>query len=320
MDANLPIENYQAAHFDGRQFHNEGGVTNHGFGGVLRWMITRKRGVWPRYVASDPAPPPAARVQDGITVTLIGHATVLLQFAGLNIITDPMFSDRAGPTPWLGVKRVRPPAIAIDDLPKIDFILLSHNHYDHLDRPSLATLARRDQSHIVTGLKVGKSVPSDRITELDWWLHHNLRPDVRATYVPARHFSARTPFDRNQSLWGGFVLETPAGTIYFAGDSGDGPHFAAIRQKFGPITLSLLPIGAYAPRWFMAPVHMDPAQAVAAAITLESRVTLPIHYGAFPLADDGFDDPLNELAVAKAAAPNVDFRTAAFGEAIKIKP
>ena len=315
MDANPPLA-FPPAPFDGQRFRNQSGRPANGFGGVLHWMLTRHRPPWPKHVPANPSPRPLPEVDDGtIRVTLIGHATVLLQFDGLNIVTDPMWSDRAGPVSWFGVKRVRPPAITLADLPKIDFVLLSHNHYDHLDRPTLKALAQRDAPLILTGLKVGKAVPSDRIVELDWWQNHDLTSTVRATYVPAEHFSARGPFDRNATLWGGFVLETPSGTIYFAGDTGRGPHFAQIRERFGPITLSLLPIGAYAPRWFMSPVHADPAEAVAAAVTLGSQLTLPIHYGTFPLADDAFADPPRELSEALAATP-INFPIVPFGEPV----
>jgi L-ascorbate metabolism protein UlaG (beta-lactamase superfamily) len=243
---------------------------------------------------------------ESIRVTLVGHATVLLQVAGLNILTDPVWSRRIGPASWLGVERVRPPAIAFDDLPPIDAVLLSHNHYDHLDRPTLAALTRRDTPLVVTGLKVGRSVPADRVAELGWWDSLMLGEHVRVTYVPAEHFSARSPFDRNRSLWGGFVLETPHGTIYFAGDTGDGSHFAAIRERFGPMTLSLLPIGAYEPRWFMAPVHIDPAEAVKASLILESEVSLAIHFGVFPLADEAIDAAPPALTQALAARPEAD--------------
>jgi len=306
---------FAPAPFDGRRFGNLSGRSQHGLGAALRWSLTRRRPVWPKQVENDAAPKPLDRVVDGqLRVTLIGHATVLLQLAGLNILTDPMWSRLAGPTSWLGIARVRPPAIAFEDLPKIDVVLLSHNHYDHLDRPTLAMLAARDNPLVVTGLKVGRSVPSDRIVELDWWQSHSLGEHTVATYVPAEHFSARGPFDRNESLWGGFVLETLAGTIYFAGDTGDGPHFALIQQRFGPMLLSFLPIGAYEPRWFMAPVHMDPTEAVTASQTLGSKVNLPIHFGVFPLADDGFDQPLRELATM----PGANFRIPRFGEPVVI--
>lgn len=272
-----------------------------------------------RYVGNIESPKPIARVGDGIRVTLIGHATVLLQVAGLNILTDPVWSERVGPLSWLGVKRVRPPAIAFDDLPKIDIALLSHSHYDHLDRTTLAALQRRDRPRVVTGLKVGRVVPHDNVVELDWWQRHPLRDGVSVTYVPAEHFSARGPFDRNVTLWGGFVLENPAGAIYFAGDTGAGAHIAAIAERFGPMALSLLPIGAYLPAWFMAPVHMNPREAVAAAEMLRSRVTMPIHYGTIPLADDAFDEPLHALGDALSGKSKaVEFRVPEFGEPVAI--
>lgn len=310
------------APFDGRRFANLSGPEAHGFASALKWMLTRRRAAWPKNPASPKVAPPAARVNDGtIRATLIGHSTVLLQMAGINILTDPMLSRTAGPLPWLGVKRVRDPAFALAGLPPIDLVLLSHNHYDHLDRPTLKMLASRDDPLILTGLGVGRSVPSDRVAELDWGQAHKAFR-MRVTYVPAEHFSARGPFDRNAALWGGFVLETSRGTIYFAGDTGDGAHFAAIRRHFGPMTLSLLPIGAYEPRWFMKPVHMDPTEAVSASLTLESQVSLAIHHGSFPLADDAMDAPPRLLAEALAmAAPGragLDFRISAPGEAVII--
>ena len=314
---------FSGAPFDGRRFANLSGRKANGGFQALRWMLTRQRSQWPGALLDAPAP--VARVTDGsIRATLIGHATVLLQVAGLNILTDPIWSACAGPTSWLGVKRVRPAAIAFGALPKIDVVLLSHNHYDHLDRPTLRDLVRRDDPPIMTGLKVGRSIPSGRVTELDWWQSRALSDRINATYVPAEHFSARGPFDRNASLWGGFVLETPSGTIYFAGDTGNGPHFAAIRERFGPMALSFIPIGAYEPRWFMAPVHINPAEAVAASMTVASSVTLPIHFGVFPLADDALDDPTIALAAALAAAEasgaSLDFRLPGFGQPITIAP
>jgi L-ascorbate metabolism protein UlaG (beta-lactamase superfamily) len=306
---------------DGR-FHNLVEYAPHGSLDALRWFATRKPPQWPEQVAATIGPKPVASVAAGIRATLVGHATVLLQIGGLNILTDPIWSERASPVSWFGPRRVRPPAIRFDDLPKIDFVLLSHSHYDHLDRPTLAALHRRDRPQVVTGLKVGRVVPSPHVAELDWWQTHQLNGDVTATYVPAQHFSARSPFDRNKTLWGGFVLETPAGAIYFAADTGAGPHIAAIRERFGPMTLSLLPIGAYLPRWFMAPVHMSPEEAVAAAETLQSRITLPIHFDTFRLADDGFGEALRvlqeTLAARRAAGVDLDFRVPELGEAVVV--
>jgi L-ascorbate metabolism protein UlaG (beta-lactamase superfamily) len=315
------LRKFGPAPFDGRRFHNASGKKQRSER-VLQWLLTRRRKPWPALVAGPPAATPVERVDDGsIRATVVGHSTVLLQMAGLNILTDPVWSQRIGPLPWLGIKRVSQPAFAFGDLPKIDAVLLSHNHYDHLDRPTLAALAGPDNPLILTGLKVGRTVPSKNVVELDWWQSHALNNQVRATYVPAEHFSARGPFDRNATLWGGFVLQTPAGTIYFAGDTGAGSHFAAIKERFGPITLSFLPIGAYEPRWFMAPVHINPAEAVEASLVLESQVTVPIHFGTFRLADEAFDAPLAALTQAVKAARGgrgLDFRMLAFGEAITV--
>ena len=312
---------YRSAPFDGRRFANAVGPGSLGWGEALRFLRTRAPEKWPKHAGNEPAPRPVERVDDGsIRVTVIGHATVLIQVGGLNILTDPVLSSRAGPTSWLGVRRVRPPALRVDELPPIDIVLVSHDHYDHLDRPTLAAIERRDAPLVLTGRKVGRKIPAQRIVERDWWKSHEIGAGIVATYVPAEHFSGRGLFDRNASLWGGFVIETAAGPIYFAGDTGDGPHFATIRDRFGPMTLSLLPIGAYAPRWFMSPVHIDPVEAVAASRALESRASIAIHFGAFPLADDGIDTPARVLAetiaTAEAGGEQIDFRVPVFGEAI----
>lgn len=316
---------YRPAPFDGSRFSNLSGTQPRGLGSLLRWMVTRQRAPWPDAVENDPAPKPVARVEAGVRVTFVGHATLLIQVDGLNILTDPHWSDNAGPVSWLGVKRVRPPAIPFDDLPPIDAVLVSHNHYDHLDRPTLERLAARFDPPVYTGLKVGEIIPSARVTEVDWWQSRPLGHGVRLTYVPAEHFSARGPFDRNRTLWGGFVLETSAGPIYFAGDTGAGGHFALIRERFGPMTLAMIPIGAYQPRWFMSPVHLDPAEALEASRVLEAGVSLGIHFGTFRLAEDGFGAPERDLAEALAAARaagaegrGMDFRVPEHGRAVEI--
>ncbi|MFA6264510.1 MAG: MBL fold metallo-hydrolase [Pseudolabrys sp.] len=312
-----------APHARGR-FRNLVEHEPHGFLTALHWLATRRPPPWPRNVAASVGPKPVPRVDGArMRVTLIGHATVLIQVAGLNLITDPIWSERAGPVSWFGPKRVRPAGIAFDDLPPINAVLLSHSHYDHLDRPTLKALLKRDRPLVVTGLKVGAAVPGQpRAVELDWWQSHALSGGVTATYVPAQHFSARGPFDRNKRLWGGFVLESPAGTIYFSGDTGQGPHIAAIRRRFGPMRLALLPIGAYLPRWFMASVHMSPEEAVDACETLEAAIALPLHYGVFPLADDSYGEPLrmlnDALEARRAAGRALDFRAPEFGEAVEI--
>jgi len=316
MNVKPPADPFDSAQRIRGRFVNKSGksLTR---GDVWRLLRTHQATPWPENITAPRAEKPLARVTDGIRITPMGHATVLLQVAGLNIITDPVWSDRAGPLPWLGVKRRCPPPLALDDLPPIDVVLLSHCHYDHLDRATLARLERRDRPRLITGLKVGRITPCRDVSELDWWSSAKLTDGVTATYVPAEHASARGPFDQNKSLWGGFVIETPAGTIYFAGDTAFGTHFAAIRERFGAPDVSLIPIGAYLPRWFMSIVHMDPHQAVEAATILQSRVTLPIHYGVFHLADDGYHEPLHALREALAGS-DLDVRVPDFGTAIHL--
>jgi L-ascorbate metabolism protein UlaG (beta-lactamase superfamily) len=321
----LPPNAFDAAPLRRGVFHNVSGREKHGLGSLVRWLLTRSRGPWPTHVEDVPVAPPLARVDDGsIRATVIGHATVLVQVAGLNILTDPVLSARIGPTPWLGPRRVRPPAVPFEAIPAIDIVLLSHDHYDHLDRPTLRQLVVRDDPKILTGLRVGARVPSANVVELDWWQGHAIRDGVTATCVPAEHFSGRGLFDRDKTLWGGFVLETPHGRVYFAGDTAAGWHFRAIRERFGPMTLSLLPIGAYAPRWFMERVHMDPDEALQASLTLESQTTLAIHFATFNLADDAYDAPTHALARAVThlaeAPPGSDFRVLPFGEAAIVRP
>ena len=324
MNQPLPPNAFEHATRRRGVFHNASGREKHGLGNALRWLLTRSRGPWPSHVEDTPVAPPAARVDDGsIRATVIGHATVLIQVAGLNLLTDPVMSTRIGPTPWTGPKRVRPPAVPFDAIPPIDAVLLSHDHYDHLDRPTLRKLAARDNPLVLTGLRAGRKVPSRNVVELDWWDRHALREDVTATYVPAEHFSGRGLFDRDKSLWGGFVLETPHGKVFFAGDTAMGTHFQAIRERFGPMTLSLLPIGAYAPRWFMALVHMDPDEALQASLTLESQTSLAIHFATFNLADDAYDAPTRALARAVSnlgdSPAGSDFRVTPFGEATIVR-
>ena len=321
----LPPNAFEPAPFHRGTFHNASGREKHGLANVLRWLLTRSPGPWPTHVEDVQVAPPADRVDDGsVRATIIGHATVLVQVAGLNVLTDPVMSARIGPTPWTGPKRVRPPAVPFEAIPRIDVVLLSHDHYDHLDRPTLRRLAARDDPLVLTGKRVGRKVPSRRIVELDWWESHALGEGLSATYVPAEHFSGRGLFDRDKSLWGGFVLETPHGKVYFAGDTARGVHFRAIRERFGPMTLSLLPIGAYAPRWFMERVHMDPDEALHASLTLESQTSLAIHFATFNLADDSYDAPTRALARAvsqlSGSRPGSDFRVTPFGEATIVRP
>lgn len=306
-------------HFDGARFFNPAphdaarGLTE-----VAKWRRESKPSLWPRFVPNPAYPLPRTTVAPGnVAVTFIGHATFLIRLPGALILTDPQFSPRCSPVQWAGPKRVREPGVALRDLPRPDLILLSHNHYDHMDMPSLRSLQRRFKAPVVTLLGNARHLRRLGIhaKELDWW-HTTESGALRITATPARHFSARTPFDRNRSLWGGFMIQHGDHRILFAGDSGMGPHWAEIRARLGAPALALLPIGAYEPRWFMAPVHMNPDEAVQAHLDLQSRRSIGMHFGTFQLTDEAIDAPLVALSAARLrhqVAPDT-FSTLGFGE------
>jgi L-ascorbate metabolism protein UlaG (beta-lactamase superfamily) len=254
-----------------------------------------------------------------LRVTFVNHATVLIQTAGLNILTDPIWSERCSPVSWAGPERVRPPGIRFENLPPIDVVLISHDHYDHMDLPTLRQLDEKFHPRFFTGLGNAAILKDGSIpgaNELDWWQSTELTPGVRLTAVPAQHFSNRGLTDRNNTLWEGFVLEGPAGAVYFAGDTGYGPHFSEIHQRFGPIRLAMLPIGAYDPQWFMGGIHENPSQAVQAQRDLGASTALAIHFGTFALADDGQDEPIQALraALRRAGPLQPRFWVLGFGE------
>ena len=255
-------------HFDGRRFFNPGSDAQpRGFGGVIRWMATRERGVWRRYREEMAGDPPPRRVAD-MRVTFVNHATVLIQTAGRNVLTDPVWSERVSPVRRVGPRRVRPPGIRFEDLPQIDAVLISHNHYDHMDLATLGRLSRRDRPSIFSGLGNRALLASRGIAnaiELDWWEASEIGRGLSVTSVPVQHFSGRGPSDRNATLWTGFVVSGSSGDVFFAGDTGYGPHFARIRERFPRLRLAVLPIGAYRPEWFMSPVHETPAEAIQGA-------------------------------------------------------
>jgi L-ascorbate metabolism protein UlaG (beta-lactamase superfamily) len=296
------------ASFDGGVYHNEDRARDiqKGFVDVLKWRLSsRDRARWPAHAANDYSPSLPRSLSDGeVAVTGINHATDLLQFSGLNLLTDPVFSERVSPVSWAGPRRVRAPGLAFDALPKIDAVLVSHNHYDHMDLPSLARLWRRDRPLFVVPLGNARTLSSAGIegtVELDWWQTHRFGDAADVTLVPAQHWSGRGLFDRRRALWGGFFIRRGAATAYFAGDTGYGQHFAEIRERLGSPRVALLPIGAYEPRWFMRDQHIDPDEAVRAHLALGATVSLGMHFGTFPLADEGMDDPPAVLAAARRA-------------------
>ena len=294
-------------HFDGRRFYNPDARQARGFFDVIQWKLTSRSEPSPSFIADVEQSAPPARVNgNALRVTLVNHSTVLLQQGGSNILTDPIWSERASPLAWIGPRRRRKPGVRMEDLPRIDAVLISHNHYDHMDLPTLGQLAaRRDSTFIVPacGARLLRSKHIGPVHELDWGESFSLS-NFTVHSVPALHFSARGVLDRNKALWCGYLIKSCERLIYFAGDTAFGPHFAQIREKFGSPHLALLPIGAYEPRWFMSSVHMDPDQAVRAHEILAAKTSIAIHHGTFQLADDGIDKPKKQLL---AIAPQDSF-------------
>ncbi len=240
---------------------------------------------------------------------MIGHASVLLQVSGSNILLDPVWSERASPFPWIGPMRHNPPAVAFEDLPPIDSVLVTHNHYDHMDVVTLERLWDAYRPYTLSPLGndtvIRSSASQVEVTTGDWWDSFMLPQGIRATIVPAYHWSSRWIGDRRKALWGGFVLETAAGVIYCAGDTAyrDGKIFSQIRERFGPPVVAILPIGAYDPRWFMRTQHADPAEAVQIARDLGARHMLGVHWNTFLLTDEPFDEPEKLLDAAAVSQP-----------------
>jgi L-ascorbate metabolism protein UlaG (beta-lactamase superfamily) len=308
-------------HFDGRRFFNPTGPPMPPFPAVPRMLLAR-RIPWPARIDDAPKPPPE-RATATAAVTFIGHATFLMQTEAGNVLTDPMFSERAGPWNVFGPRRVRPPAIALDALPAISIVLLSHNHYDHCDMRTLRVLARRFDPIVVTPLgnaRLVRSVGVRRVEELDWWQPAAMTA-LPITLTPAHHFSARRALDQNRALWGGFVIIAGTHRVFFAGDTAYAPFFADVRQRLGPIDLALLPIGAYEPRWFMKSVHMNPAEAVRAHLDLQAAASVGMHFGTFQMTTEGIDEPLHALKHAREAHGVSDalFRTIGFGETVLLR-
>jgi L-ascorbate metabolism protein UlaG (beta-lactamase superfamily) len=292
------------------------------FGDLIKWQFGGGRATWPRRIENKTHPAPPKRVQGSdLVITWIGHSTVLVQTAGLNILTDPFFSKRASPVQFAGPARVRDAGMAIEDLPPIDLVLLSHNHYDHLDGPALQRIGQHHAPRLITTLNNGRYVKGISATELDWrqGIAHG---DLHITLMPALHWSKRSLGDTNKALWGAFVIETKAGVIYFAGDTGygDGSTFKEVKLRFGAPRLSLLPIGAYEPRWFMKAQHMNPEEAVQAHLDLGSRKSLAIHHGTVQLTNEAIDAPVAALkeAMTTRNLPEHDFIVSDIGQSLRV--
>ena len=312
-----------SAHYDGARFYNPDGEirfstppgrNRRGF--IARWLLGQDdRPEWPDAVPVKPSRPPAFAAPKGMTATWVGHATVLVQAAGLNILTDPIWSDYASPFPPLGPRRITRPGIDFDDLPKIDLIVISHNHYDHLDLPTLKKLWQRDQPKIITSLGNDTLLRENGIPSiaLDWGQsisgaalnglgndtviqceNYEHCPDYRVHVLRNHHWSSRWGTDRNRALWSSFLIETRAGNIFFAGDTGAGdmawPGQAA---RLGPIRLAIIPIGAFRfwPGQMEADSHIGPERAVEVFEKLKASTAIPIHWGTFRLSYEQWDTP-----------------------------
>ena len=294
-------------HFDGERFYNPDAPQARGFFDVLRWKLTSRPQPSPRFIADVvPSIPPRRVEGSGLRTTLVNHSTVLLQQRGSNILTDPIWSERASPLSWAGPRRRRQPGVSWENLPPIHAVLISHNHYDHLDLPTLRRLAARGDSAFVVPAGVARLLRAENIGpvhELDWGGDVSIA-GVTIHCVPALHFSSRGISDRNRTLWCGYVIEFGERIVYFAADTGFGPHFTWIRRKFGSPHLALLPIGACEPRWFMSAVHMSPEEAVKTHEILGAKTSIAIHHGTFQMADDGLEAPKKQLL---ACAPPPSF-------------
>jgi L-ascorbate metabolism protein UlaG (beta-lactamase superfamily) len=336
--ANMKLDQPRSrAIFKDGKFVSPFGSPEKTFGTFLRWqwqrLFTHPKAKWPEWVGSEfefKGLPKLARGE--VDVTFVNHATVLIRFglgdsAGtpasesgeFRVLTDPIWSHRASPVSLVGPARVRPPGIPWDQLPKIDLVVVSHNHYDHFDLPTLQRLNERDRPQFLVPLgdaELLRESGLQRVREMDWWesedfewttpeasaSHSQGKTRLEAQFVPAHHWSARGISDRLRSLWGGFAIKFQVGDaetkVFFAGDTGYSPHFTELREVWGVPDLAILPVGAYEPRWFMQAAHMNPSDAVRAAIDLQAHRVLAIHYRCFQLTDESMEQP--EIDLRKA--------------------
>ena len=307
-------------HFDGSRFFNK--EPDHTFSDMIKWAWEMETVDWPEWIEDSKQPPPVKKVTtEELRVTFINHATVLIQVGNLNILTDPVWSFRVGPVSWVGVKRVRKPGVSLDDLPGIDYVLISHDHYDHLDLKSLKQIVESYNPKILVGLGLKKFLSSHgilNVVELDWWQDYSPGgSDKMFTFVPTIHNSGRWPLMGNMTLWGGFVIDSKVGQIYYAGDTAFGDFLNSIGRRFKKIRIAILPIGSYEKRWFMKSQHMNPDDAVKAHIILGSHQSVGIHFGTFAehpeQTIDAHEKDLDK-ALKKHNIPSAQFWVLKFGE------
>ena len=267
----------------------------------------------------DPRAGWARPVDSGLRVTWLGHSTVLIEIDGYRVLTDPVWGTRASPSRLLGPKRFQPVPIPLRALPALDLVIVSHDHYDHLDYPTIRALARTGVP-FVTSLGVGAhlqafGVPPERITELDWWEHHTLPGgELSVSAAPSQHFSGRWLKDRNATLWSSLVIRSARHSVFFSGDTGLTPEYRAIRERFGPFDLVMLEVGAFHPSW--GDIHLGPDNALEAHALLGGGALLPVHWGTFSLAMHAWDEPAETL-LARAPARGVQLVMPRLGEPVE---
>jgi L-ascorbate metabolism protein UlaG (beta-lactamase superfamily) len=301
---------------DGKFVNTVPRLQDRNFLDLIQFLFIEERTEWPKWIKNNIKP---NFKKDSATnvITFINHATFLAEVDNKRLLFDPIFSDNAGPVSWIGVKRHRAPAVTIENMPHIDYIFISHNHYDHLDLPSLKFLSERDKPLIFVPLGDKYWLDDEdlkNVVELDWWQDYKINKCFKVTFVPAQHSSARTPFDRDKSLWGGYVVNTPSMTLFHAGDTGYSNHFKDIGKRFS-IDIAMLPIGDYEPAWFLEYVHMNPKQALKAHVDLGSKQSYSMHSETFPLSTLGYKEAEKEFySVYKSSKIKYPFDVLEVGE------
>lgn len=315
-------------HFDGERFFNLAEKVERQYISALHGVVSGKQGFgqWDELPNKSYAPPVERVMGSGFKVTFINHSTTLIQTQGLNILTDPIWADYCGPFPLVSPHRYRPPGLSFDELPPIDVVVVSHSHYDHMDLPTLKRLSEHSNPRIFVGLGNAELLKAEgikNVMELDWWSSAQVSQKLEVVGVPAQHWSRRTIGDENKRLWMGYVLKTPDGSYYFAGDTALGPHFEMIRQRYGAPRLALLPIGAFRPEPIMSGSHISPTEAIKVHDALAAKTSIAIHWGTFRLGMDGQFEAVSVLKDAlkqrEAVGSPVDFRVLDFGESLELE-
>lgn len=293
-------------HFNGKTFFNPGVEDAMSFLDVIRWRLTSSARDWPLWVKNRDYPAPVLAEGKKANVTFINHASFLIQTPELTIITDPVFSERVSPVSFIGPRRHRDPGVSLEKLPPIDVVLVSHSHYDHMDLPSLKEIDAKFHPLFIAPLNNREFLIRSglqNVVELDWWSAQKVK-NATITFAPTVHWANRTLWDKNETLWGSYMISFEGFKIFFAGDTGVLAPFLDIKMRLGAPDVALLPIGAYEPRWFMKTHHMNPEEAVKAHKDLGAGQSLGMHFGTFQLSDEGIDDPVTDLKKALGDVKN----------------